>query len=405
MTEATAGEQRRWGMVFLAVAAGMMAAAHLGKVPPVLPVIRAELGLDLVFGGWVVSIFAATAMTLGVFAGTVVDGLGYRRVMLVGLAAVSLGSAAGGFATNGAALLASRCLEGLGFLAVMVAGPILIANSTVGGDRRLALGIWGGNVPAGVAAMMLVSPLIADWAGWRTLWFVVAAASLGCLAFTAAATSREAQSSVPAPRGGSFAHNLRLTLTRPGPSLLTVAFGLNTVMWVGLIVWLPSFLIEERGLGAGTAATLSALVVAFSVAGNVLAGWLLQKGWARWVIIAVNGAAMGLAALGIFSEAVPDGARYGLCIVFSALGSMVPAAVLAGAPVYSPSPSQLGTTNGLVIQGANIGVFLGPPIVGALVARTGDWSAGVWLMLVASVATIVVALAIRRIEPSAAAGD
>ncbi|MDP6604085.1 MAG: MFS transporter, partial [Rhodospirillales bacterium] len=296
MTEAAAGERTNWGMVFLAVAAGMMAAAHLGKVPPVLPVIRAELGLDLVFGGWVVSIFAATAMTLGVFAGNVVDGLGYRRVILAGLAAVTLGSAAGGFATNGAALLASRCLEGLGFLAVMVAGPILIARSTFGAERRLALGIWAGNVPAGVAAMMLVSPLIANWAGWRTLWFVVAAASLGCLAFTAAATSRDTQASVAAPESGSFAHNLRLTLTRPGPWLLTVAFGLNTVMWVGLIVWLPSFLIEERGLGAGAAAALSALVVAVSVGGNVLAGWLLQRGWARWVIIAINGAAMGLAA-------------------------------------------------------------------------------------------------------------
>ena len=403
MTEAAAGEETRWGMVIVAAAAGMMAAAHLGKVPPVLPMIRDELGLDLVFGGWVVSIFAATAMTLGVFAGTVVDGLGYRRVILAGLAAVSLGSVAGGFAANGAALLASRCLEGLGFLAVMVAGPILITRSVFGAERRLALGIWGANVPAGVAAMMLVSPLIADWGGWRTLWFVVAAVSLGSLAFTAAATARERGPAAPAPGGGAFAQNLRLTLARPGVWLLTVAFGLNTVMWVGLIVWLPSFLIEERGLGAGTAAALSALVVAFSVAGNVLAGWLLQRGWARWIIVAVNGAVMGLAALGIFSDAVPDGVRYGLCLIFSALGSMVPAAVLAGAPVHSPSPSQLGTTNGLVIQGANIGVFLGPPIVGALVARTGDWSAGLWLMLAASVATVAVALAIRRVEPTAAA--
>lgn len=403
MTEAAVGEKTRWGMVFLAVAAGMMAAAHLGKVPPVLPLIRDELGLDLVLGGWVVSIFAATAMMLGIFAGTVVDGLGYRRVILAGLAAVSLGSVAGGFATNGAALLASRCLEGLGFLAVMVAGPILIARSAFGAERRLALGIWGGSVPAGVAVMMLVSPLIADWGGWRTLWFVVAAASLGCLAFTAAATAPETRSVAPAPGGGTVARNLRLTLARPGLWLLAIAFGLNTVMWVGLIVWLPSFLIEERGLGAGTAAALSALVVAVSVAGNVLAGWLLHRGWARWIIVAANGAAMGLAALGIFSEAFPDGVRYGLCLVFSAFGSMVPAAVLAGAPVHAPSPSQLGTANGLLIQGANIGVFLGPPIVGAMVARTGEWSAAVWLMLAASVATVAVAFAIRRVEPKAVA--
>lgn len=39
----------------------MVAAFHIGKVPPALPSIRAELGASLEQAGWLLSIASATA--------------------------------------------------------------------------------------------------------------------------------------------------------------------------------------------------------------------------------------------------------------------------------------------------------------------------------------------------------
>lgn len=42
--------------VAVVVAAGMVAAFHVGKLPPALPAIRDELGLGLVAAGWLVAL-------------------------------------------------------------------------------------------------------------------------------------------------------------------------------------------------------------------------------------------------------------------------------------------------------------------------------------------------------------
>ena len=46
------GERREFGMLvtknFWIVASGFMAAMHIGKLPPIVPILRAELGIRLV---------------------------------------------------------------------------------------------------------------------------------------------------------------------------------------------------------------------------------------------------------------------------------------------------------------------------------------------------------------------
>ena len=44
-----------WGLVGLLVAAGIVAAFHVGKVPPSIPSIREQLGASLSQAGWLLS--------------------------------------------------------------------------------------------------------------------------------------------------------------------------------------------------------------------------------------------------------------------------------------------------------------------------------------------------------------
>jgi MFS family permease len=217
-------ENSRWGAVVVAVFAGMIAASHLGKLPPSLPMLRAELGLDLVFGGWVVSVFGATGAALGLAAGSLADRIGHRRLTMIGLGLLAAGSAVGGLTDTGAMLLVSRFAEGFGFLSVAVAAPSLIATAAKGRDRRLALGIWSAYMPASMALVLLAAPALLSAAGWRGIWWVLAGVSviwIGVVALVAPSpVPRSADSRPPA----SLVRNVRLTVGKPGPWLLAICF-------------------------------------------------------------------------------------------------------------------------------------------------------------------------------------
>ena len=77
-----------WRGVTIAVLAGVIASAHYGKAPAALPSIREEITISLIVGGWIMSIFSGTGSLLGVAMGTLSDGIGARRVCMMGLAGI-----------------------------------------------------------------------------------------------------------------------------------------------------------------------------------------------------------------------------------------------------------------------------------------------------------------------------
>jgi len=188
----------RWPLVLLLVGAAVVAAFQIGKAPAALPAIRADLGLDLVAASWVVAIFNLLGLAIGMATGGLAERIGHRRVALAGLALIVVASAAGAAAPGGATLLATRSLEGIGFLAVIVAVPTLIVGATAPGDRALAFGFWSSYMPVGTAAMMVAAPALLTPFGWRGLWLANAA----LLAIYALAFAR-ATAAAPAPRASA----------------------------------------------------------------------------------------------------------------------------------------------------------------------------------------------------------
>ena len=67
---------RRLEPALLVILAGVVAALHIGKLPPAIPVLRDALGLTLVQAGFLLSLVQLAGMTTGVVFGVVADGLG-----------------------------------------------------------------------------------------------------------------------------------------------------------------------------------------------------------------------------------------------------------------------------------------------------------------------------------------
>ena len=67
----------------------------------------------------------------------------------------------------------------------------------------------------------------------------------------------------------------------------------------------------------------------------------------------------------------------------------------------APSPALIGATNGLMLQGANLGNTLGPPLLAAIVAASGQWHDGRYLLWASLGLCALGAAALRSVEKPA----
>lgn len=395
-----ADEGTRWGVVAVVLAAGVVGAFQLGKLPAALPALRAELGLGLVAAGWVISAITAVGVVTGMMSGVVSDRLGYRRVLLGGLALIALGSFAGAWSHDTASILITRIIEGTGYIAVITAAPPLLVAVTAPGDRSVAMGVWSFYLPFGMSGMVLISPLVIGLASWRGLWIFNAALALAAICAVAALVRARTPSvtAISEPERVSPWRGMWLTVSRPGPPVLAVAFAAYSLIHLSVIAFLPTFLIERRGVMPDEAALLTAFAMFMNAPGCLVGGWLLKRGQAAWMLVLAGYLGMMGAAFGVFSEDLPGGLRYALAVFLTFSGGLIPPAILARAPFHAASPALVATTIGLIIQLISFGQLIGPPILAALVSRAGDWQDATALTVSAAAVGIAAALALRRLE-------
>lgn len=382
-----------WGAIWAVFGAGLICGAYMTKVAPALPLQRAELGLTLVETGFIATVFNVMGGLVGVFAGSLADRYGLRNSALAGLALLVVAGILGANAHGFALLLLTRFVEGIGFLMFTVSGAALIASATANNeDRSKALGLWAAYMPVGGGlALLLALPAIGAW-GWRGLWIV--------LAVLAGASFVLAVRHAPSPPRGNLA-SVRLiaeTLSRPGNLALGALFAFYVSQWASVMIWLPTFLVDERGASAATAALLTAFMVLANAPGNVAGGWLLSKGTGRGALVIAASIVMALCSAGMLAPLLPDILRYLLCLVFSAVAGLIPGAIFSGLPVYARTPQHISTANGLMLQTSQAGQFAGPIALAWLASGVGGWGATLWAMLLFAAGGAACGFALLGIE-------
>lgn len=367
MIASPAHDDSRWPTILLIVGAGIVSAFQAGKAPIALAAIRADLGLDLATSAWLLSAFAIVGALASIAIGVAVDHLGARRMAVGGLLLQAVGSVAGAFAGGLPLLLASRATEGIGFLLVTVAAPTLIATLARAQDRKRAFAVFSTFFPVGMTVVMLGAPLLTVL-GWRGLWLVNAAILLGYAGLFALGTHSMTSSSTS---HRSIAGDVKHTLAAPGPWLLAGLFAAYLAVYFAVFGFLPSILMDRLAVSSATGGVLTAIAVVAGAAGCLVCGQFLASGVQPWRILLIGFGAMALCGFGIFSEDVAGQAAYALCIVFSFAGGFIPVVLIDAVPRHAPRPELVGATMGLLMQGNNAGLVLGPAAVGVIATAAG----------------------------------
>ncbi len=385
-------ERTRRGAIALLLLAGIVVALQIGKAAIALPVLQRDLALTLVMASWVVGAYGVLGAVAGLPAGILSSLFSAKRAAVWGLAVAGVGSLAGALADSGPLLIATRALEGCGFLSATLAIPRLLRAVTAPRDQDAVLPLFGAYLPTGSLVMMLAGPHLMAF-GWQALWIVNGA--LGLLA--AAALSR--MDFAEPPSGAKAARtvwpNVRAALGSSGPVLLALAFGTYTFQYMALAGLLPTLLVDRLGLSIAAAGTISAIAVAANAAGNMSAGLLLRLGVPTWAIAAGAFSFVGLAGFGIFSDAMPVVAVAVLAAASLALTGLIPGSIYAAAPRIAPTSAALAIVLGLINQATNLGNLLGPAVTAFVVDAFG-WARAPLVFLAVGVAGLAWALLLRR---------
>ncbi|WP_159715353.1 MFS transporter [Geminicoccus flavidas] len=371
-------------------AVGVLAAAQLGKLSSLATPIGQALDLHLSSVALVISLLELAGALLGLAAGRIVARLGLRRSLVAGLVLLTLAGLGQGLSTSSGGLLAWRVLESVGYLAIVVAAPVLIFHSAREADRDSALALWSSFVPVGVALGAMSAGLLAELWSWRTALVAIAAtAGLACLATWAVPVPAEAATR---PRAA------RSRLPPPRAWALSAAFGCYALFEVGMLALLPSFLVEQTGAGTGLAGVVTGLASFATLAGSIVAAWHRRRQRSGTGPLLMLALLLPAALLFLLFRPEPGlAAAATVAILLNAISGIFPGLAFALLPKVAGREGLIGAS-GLLTQFGASGSLLGPPVY-ALLAAWWGWQGAA---LAGSLASLVCLLLMRAaLRPAA----
>ncbi|WP_411877574.1 CynX/NimT family MFS transporter [Polaromonas sp. YR568] len=382
------------------IAAGVVAALHVGKLPPALPVLGQVLGVSLLQAGFLLSLVQLAGMTLGLLTGLAVQRVGLKRSMAAGLGLLALASALGAMVPNVYGLLATRVLEGLGFLWVVLPAPALLRRLVPKEKLSGMLGMWGAYMPLGASLALLAGPFVINWGtpqlGWRILWWLLAAVAAALALAVAWRVPAEPPVAVHGHARASSGRLIGATLRSRPAWLLAMTFAMYSGQWLAVVGFLPS-IYAQAGVAGAWAGPLTALAAAVNIIGNVAAGRLLGRGLPPLALLGTGFLVMAGGALLAFSAQVSPTLQYLAILGFSMLGGLVPATLFSLAVRLAPGADTVSTTVGWMQQWSALGQFAGPPLVAWVAATAGNWQWTGCVTAASSALGLVLALQLQRL--------
>ncbi len=135
-----------------------------------LPTIRAYFGLDADMAAWAAMIYSLPFMTLMPLYGRLGDGLGKRRLLLIGMTIFLVGTVIVLFSTNLTGFMIGRVIQGIGTAGFVPLSLAIIAQWFAPAERGKVMGTWNSIIPLTGLLFPYFGGLIVDNWGWRFIY-------------------------------------------------------------------------------------------------------------------------------------------------------------------------------------------------------------------------------------------
>lgn len=355
-----------WPRIVCLWLCGVVAAMQFAKISFAFAALQQWYGLSAAQMGVILSTVGMVGLVFGVTMGLYAHAIGYRRLLLSGLALGAVLAALQALMLPPFWLWVTRVLEGVSQLAVVVAAPTLITAQCVPPQRSLAMGLWSTFVGVAFALTGALGPVVLSGMGLNGLLGLHGLGMAAMLAWAAWVLPVDAErwgervwpSLKAVPR-----HHFHI-YTRWETALPGLSFFCYTGMAVALLTFLPQ-------LAGANKPWLAVVLPLMGISGTFSAGWLAQAWVTPLWLVRLAFLGVGLAGLGLWGCAA-----LGLDLAPAALLLMYLAGMAGGAafsliPYLSQETLVQSRANGAVAQMGNLGSTVGPPVFAALLAAWG----------------------------------
>ncbi|SDX44959.1 MFS transporter [Paenibacillus sp. PDC88] len=346
--------------------------------------ITQDLGLSASAQGIILSSFFLGYAIMQIPGGALADRFGYRKVILVSVFAWSIFTILTGSAWSLFSLIFVRFLFGIGEGSFFPSGSKAIATTFPINQRSSAMSI----MLASGAIMGVVTPILTSQAletiGWRTLFYIIGAVGILVtilMFFLLKESAQPLQSeAVPAPKEKV---PFKVVLKTPMIWNLFIGyFSIYAVNW-GLQSWMPTYMVNVRGLDMTQMGLLSAIPAVISIFTMLLSGYILDRipaGKDR-IIASVFGIFVAL-FLYLMSTAGSIAMFITHQTIVTALAGFISTLIISKSLKTMPE-TVVATANGFINTGAQLAGFLTPMLIGFLVEASGGSYTAAFVMLIA----------------------
>jgi MFS transporter, CP family, cyanate transporter len=364
---------------------------QLVGVGPLLPEIDHDLGVSHAVAGLLGTI---PVLCMGLFAppaAYLAAQVGTRRAIglcLAGIAAFGLARAA----APGAPLVLALTFPigvGMGLAGALV--PVAVKEHFAG-RPAFASGVYTTGLHTGAAlSSALAVPVAAAWGGWRTMLAAVSACTILCFAAWMVLTPTGPR---PAAEGPP-----RLPWRRRLVWGLVAVFALQSIVYYGLVAWMPDAF-QERGWSDDSAGALLAVMSIAALPSGLLLPFFADRLGSRRQWLGLAAGSILIATVGV--AALPGGGFVWAALAGLGIGASFPLTITLPLDM-AHLPADAGAVAGLMFGAGYTLAAAAPLVLGAARDVTGSFATSLWMLVAVAAALLacIVPLSPRRLQPPA----
>lgn len=349
---------------------------------PFLSEIARDLDSSVALLGQALTVTGLLGATFGLIIGPAADRIGYRRLMLCGLAALIVCDLGTAVAPSFPAILLAQLVGGFSAATITPMAYSIIGTRVEGEGRRRAIATIYAASSAGNIVGFPVLSTIGDSFSWRWSFVAVAVAAAFGLVLAAFELPPDQPSERSPLRFATVLATYRPIMRHERMRLIYAAQFLRGVSWTGMLTYIGAFATDELDASVRLTGFLWLMISPGFMVGSLLVGGRLRRVNPRGAF-ALTTTAMG-ALIGLtFVTQPPIPATFALLFVISLFGGI--AEVAAAGIVSSETPAPQGATMSLHSSVLRFGTATGAMVGGGLLAIGGFGLLGLGLPIVGAI--------------------
>jgi sugar phosphate permease len=391
--ESAAVKRDRRVTVLLTVLCQSFQALSMGGIALLLPIIRKDLGLNFTQGGSLAATATIVYAVMQIPAGHLSDRFSPKRLFIIGILGTTILTLTFGLVTNYGQALVNQAVSGFFRSLLFTPGMALLTGWFPPNRRATASGLYLIGGASGSVIFNIVGPLIVAVSDWRVSFISVS--SLGIIASLFLMRFGKESPTQPARRVGKIADVLKLFYSR----VMWLCGGIQFIRYAtmqGITYWLPSLLMNEKGLPLQFAGFILAGQVILVAPSNILGGYVSDRLKNPILVITVSLIVLGITATLLVSI-------HNLVLLIAAIALNAVFLQMYFGPLFSIPVEILGEQKAGISTGfsnffANIGGFSAVYLVGALKDRTGVFGYGFYVITALCFIGLIFTLALARMR-------